>query len=221
MSEKEEAAEQEAERAKTRYQEKIDELSRRNKELERLVNMDSRMQESANLTRQTAQAVGQIAQKLSQPAEDKNDQWTPFLRPKMDPILREVLTPYQNALMQMADKTDKLETMLEFPEYKDPEIQREVETVREQRRQQSGVIEPRSNILTFLRGRDPDKYAGKKPAAVEDSEIRRNEAGQVHVENQTTRSTPEPKGKVLNLDTASAADIEKWAAETGVGNQLI
>jgi hypothetical protein len=215
----------EGEKELTRREARIQELTRRNTELERLVNMDNRMQETARVTQQTAQAVGQIASKLNQPAEDAEDKWTPFLKPKMGKLLEEALTPYKNAIIQLADKNDRLETMHKFPEYGDPEIEQEVETIRQQRAQQTGQYEPRENILHFLKGQKPERFAGKgrKPAATEEAPNRQEEQSQVHVESKITSTPPNRaiKGKTLDLNTASAADIEKWATESGFGDQPI
>jgi hypothetical protein len=219
----EEIQEDEGQKELTRREARIQELTRRNTELERLVNMDNRLQETARVTQQTAQTVGQIAQKMNQPVDQEDDKWTPFLKPKMGKILDEVLAPYKNAIFQLADKNDRLETMVEFPEYKDPEIQKEVEDIRNLRAQNGASPEPRTNIITFLRGRNPEKFVGKTPTSAEDKQNRQEDANQVHVESRITSTPPNrgAVGKTLNLDTASAADIEKWATETGVGKELI
>lgn len=225
MSEEtEEVQEDEDEKELSRSEARIQELTRRNTNLERLVNMDNRIKETVQTNQQIAQSVNQIASKMNQTTEDPEDKWTPFLKPKMGKIIEEALGPYKAAILQLADKNDKLETMAEFPEYKDPEIQQEVESIRQQRAQQTGQYEPRTNILTFLRGQKPEKFAGKKaPAATEEESNRQEEQNQVHVESKVASTPPNRaiKGKTLDLNTASAADIEKWATETGFGNQSI
>jgi len=221
-----EEGQDEGEKELTRREARIQELTRRNTELERLVNMDKRIDAVGAAATQAANAAAQIAARNNQPAEDPEDKWTPFLKPKMGKIMAEALQPYQNAIIQLADKNDRLETLHKFPEYSDPEIEQEVETIRQQRAQQTGQYEPRENILHFLKGQKPERFAGKgktKPAAAEEEANRQEEASQVHVESRITSTPPNRavKGKTLDLNTASAADIEKWATESGFGNQPI
>lgn len=219
-----EGQEGEEEKELTRREARIQELTRRNTELERLVNMDKRIDAVAGAAQQAANAANLAAQNMNKSAEDE-DKWTPFLKPKMGKIIEEALTPYKQAIITLADQNDRLQTMQKYPEYTDPEIQQEVENIVLQRQQQTGQREPRENVILYLRGQNPDKFAGKgkKPAAGEESVNRQEEQSQVHVESKITSTPPNRalKGKTLELNTATAADIEKWATETGWGNESI
>lgn len=145
-------------RIESRAEQRIQELARRNQELEKLVNMSQRLDQVE--TNQQMQQQAQVQQQRA--ADPEVEQWTPWIRPKMMPVLQEILQPYQQAFMNLVDKQDFLETIIEYPEYKDPEVQQQVEQVRKMRLQQTGQLESRKAVIIYLRGQNVDKIAEER-----------------------------------------------------------
>src|SRR6185436_14901716 len=88
--------------AKAEAEARIQELSRRNKELEKIANMNMRLN---NVEQQQA-----AAQRGAQEPEQLGE-WGEWLEPKMQPVLKKVLAPYERAFMSMADQIDLTKTM--------------------------------------------------------------------------------------------------------------
>lgn len=186
---------------------RIQELNRRNAELEKLVNMNQRISGLEN-------AAAQIGQRLQeQPRQQQApNEWDTFMRPKVEPIIREALAPYEQAIRGLADQNDYLKTMNMYPEYKDPEVQQEVDQLRNARLQQSGQLESRENVLLYMRGRNPERFSKPK------EEPEREEPKQpVHVEGQNGMGNS--RARVPGQKTAEEAtveEMEKFMMETNM-----
>lgn len=189
-------------------EDRIKELTRRNSELEKLINMEQRM---GNLEG----AASALASRLNQPAAPATDDvWDPFMRPKVNPLIEEAVAPLRNAVIGLADQNDYLKALANYPEYKDPEIQAEVENLRRLRFQQSGQVESRENVIIFLKGRSPEKFAKK---AEDESETREARGEQIHVEGspgvgQSRAATP--AGKFAQ--DATVEEMEKFMSESNM-----
>lgn len=187
-------------------QTRIKELDRRNKELERLVNMKQRL-ERAESTADQALAMQNRAGKTKEEAPDPNN-WKGFLGPKVDPLLEEKLAPIRGAILRLADENDRLTTMLGNEKYKtDPELQAEVEQIRQDRLRQTGQLEPRNNVLTYMKGTDPKRFEENNT-----KEERREDIAGATVETTAgvggSRAEAQ-KGSGLT-ENSSLEEFEKW-----------
>jgi hypothetical protein len=93
---------------------------------------------------------------------ETNKNWMEFFRPKIDPYLEQREMPLRNALVGMADQLDYTQTLIEFPEYKDPATQQEVEKLRQERHRASGQLFSRRDVMIYITGqkaRDPNYLA--------------------------------------------------------------
>jgi hypothetical protein len=217
MAEESPEQQQEQERAKQTAQDRINQLNGRIKELEKLVNMDNRLrgvEETANNASQAAVQALQQGQAKNEPL----DPWEEFGEQKFGKVMQrkinEATMPLRNAGLQLVDKIDYLQTMLNHDDYKDPEFQQEVETIRQRRLRETGQLEARENIIFALRGRDPEKYGkGRKKAKETDEED--NLRQPVHVESGAPAASrsmaPEKK-----LDDMTTEELAKF-----IGNQPI
>jgi len=189
-------------------EDRIKELTRRNSELEKLINMEQRM---GNLEG----AANTIAQRLNTPAAPATDDvWDPFMRPKVNPLIEEAVGPLRNAVIGLADQNDLLKTLHAYPEYNDPEVQAEVENLRRLRFQQSGQVESRENIIIYMRGRNPERFVKKTESETETREAR---GEQIHVESgsgvgQSRAATP--AGKFAQ--DATVEEMEKFMSESNM-----
>lgn len=213
----EKSAKAAAEKDEKSAKDRIDELLRRNKELEKLVNMDNRL-------KGVETGVAQIGQHLTKPVEKPPSEWDNFMRPKVAPIIEEALLPYKQALLGLGDQNDLLRTMINYPEYNDPEIQQEVESARSERQRQTGQYEPRENVILYMRGKDPEKFAkkgGKKEEKSADeiaSEAgNRGQRGTVHTESSGGVGTTRAAGRIQKTaEDATVEEMEKFMAESGM-----
>lgn len=191
----------------TKAEERIKELDRRNKELERLVNMSKRLDNTEQITQQVAQVVSD----MKKPAAEDDGGWGKFLDPKVAPAIEKAIAPLRNAIFQLMDEKDHLKTLIREPKYsKDPELQSEVEEVRRQRHRQTGILEPRENIITYMRGQNPDRFKEE-----ETRQERREEAENTHVETSAgVGGSRADSRRESGLTTASTLEeMEKWFQE--------
>lgn len=201
---------QEQQKDENRAQERIQELARRNKELENIINMQKRLDNTEGTVQQVAQGVQQIAQiqQQQQNANKQEDPWTPFMKPKVQPLLEEAMQPVRHGFRIMGDQIDYLKTMLNHPEFKDPEVQQEVENIRIQR-ERAGNPESRENIIIYLKGLG--KIKSPTGAQSGDSE-RQEKPSAAFVETGAgvgqTRAATKPQKSAEN---SSVEEMEKWA----------
>jgi hypothetical protein len=185
----------------TKAQDRIKELDRRNKELEKLVNMKERIDrvESA-----VDLASRQAADREKPKQEEDKEGWGAFLEPRITPTLERNLQPIRNAILRLADENDHLRTLITVPKYRDPEIQAEVEQIRQDRLRQTGQLEPRPNIITFMKGQNPERFKDE-----EDQSSRREDA---HVEHSAGVGGPRAasRAETRSAEDMSVEELEKW-----------
>lgn len=208
------AAEKEKD-SKSEAQKRIDELTKRNKELENLVNMKKRVDDiesTVDLAVRNQQA--QLAQ-VKEPEDEGG--WGKFLSPKVAPIIEKIVAPLKGAIFQLADENDKLKTMLAEPKFRDPEIEAEVEGIRKQRFHQTGQVEPRANVITFLKGQNPDRFKE------EDKTARREEAEGTHIETGAGvgGSRADSRRDAGLTTNSSIEEMEKWFQEHPEDGKLL
>lgn len=204
-----EGEEQQQEEQKNRAQDRIQELARRNAELENIVNMQKRLENVEGTTVQVAQGVQQIQQN-QQKSTQPEDPWTPFMKPKVAPIMEEYMAPVRQGFMVMADRIDYLTTLQNHPEYKDSENQQMVEEIRVQR-QRAGQPESRENIIIYLKGLGKIKA----PKGEQSGETEREEkASKTFVETSSGVGTSRAATKLQkSAEESSIEEMEKFMAE--------
>src|SRR6185436_3486597 len=157
----------------------------------------------------------QVANKGAQETEQLGE-WGEWLEPKMQPVLKKVLAPYERAFMSMADQLDLTKTMTKFPEYQSEEVQQQVEQIRQQRFQQTGQLEPRENVLIFLRGQNVDKIAEEKAAKLAEKREGKSSVGAAHIEDGSANVAPvtrAAKGPTRSFADLPLEEKEKFLAE--------
>lgn len=198
----------ESEKAESDAQKRIKELDRRNKELEKLVNMKERIDKVESAVELAARNQENAGKAAHPPAD--TDGWDAFLDPKIAPAIERHIAPIKSAVLRMLDDNDHLRTLVNNPKYRDPEIQAEVESIRKQRLSQSGMLEPRENIITFLKGLHPEKFEDSSETV-----SRREEAGNIHIESNAGVGGPRAAGRTdaRSVEDMSTEDVEKWMVE--------
>lgn len=198
----------EEEKQDSKAQERIKELDRRNKELEKLVNMKTRIDNIESAVDRAARIQEEASRKSEAPVDDGG--WNTFLGPKVDPLIEKHLGPIKKAILHLADENDHLRTLTTTPKYRDPEIQAEVENIRRQRQKDTGLLEPRSNIITFLKGQNPEKFTEDK-----EMENRREDSASVHVETNAGVSGSRADSRASNrsAEDMTIEELEKWMVD--------
>lgn len=204
------AAEEEVstKKALSKAEERIKEMDRRNKELEKLVNMKNRLE---GVESTVAEVVARQGQQKTEEAPDPQN-WSGFLGPKVNPIIEKVVAPLRQALFHVADRNDRLDTMLKHDIYRtDPELQDEVEQIRASRYKQTGNLEPRDNIITYMKGHSDYKDRFEKK---EFAKEREEEATAAITETSQGEGAPRAAKQERGLTKdSSVEEMEKWFRE--------
>lgn len=194
-------------KANSEAEKRIASLTKKIAEQEKLLNMKSRIDEVAD----TANEALRNSRGAEKEPEDEGG-WLKFLGPKVGPLIEKALLPYKQAIVNLADYSDKLETMLEHPKYRtDPELQEEVESIRRQRQKQTGMAEPRKNVITYLKGEKPELFKEEENTM----QNRREENSAIHTESNAGVGGPraeKPGGHGLTTDS-TVEEIEKYLME--------
>lgn len=215
---------------------RIEQLLNRNKELEKVLNLDKKVDNLANLSAQQQQMMWQQQQAEIQRQREQSqqqnfqnqpqdDQWTPWMTPKVDPIIRRQLAPIEQFANQLADRVDQLQVMQQFPEYaKDPELAQRVERIQQERFAQSGMRLSRADILTYLRG--TPEFVEKLAQERAEKLIKERSAPAPQQQSQTNFNAPFIEGNapvsaarpILNapnkkLDDWTVEEMEKFMNE--------